>query len=184
MNWKTRLVELEQKKSWDNAILLLQNSISDDSNDKDAYIALSYLLMNLLVEEEYDSQKHDYYAALLKSYFEKSYKKFEHDAEYLFFMARIGYISEWYLNITLEQVRDMDFKALSLDPNNILYRWSYIVLLDDTVAHNKNILIDYALMVLEENSYIKEILLSKGSLGKYIYGIMVKVSQDLKSKLV
>lgn len=41
-----------------------------------AYLSVCYLLMNLLVEEDYENSKHDYYAKLLKHYFDESYFKF------------------------------------------------------------------------------------------------------------
>lgn len=183
MNWKSELINLEQKKNWDTAILLMEQVIADNPHDLTAYIAINYLLMNLIVEEDYDKTKHDHYASLLKHYLTESYAKFSNDPEYLFFTARTAHISEWYFDMTREQVRAMDFKALSLEPNNILYRWVYIVLLDEKLPHNKNILLDYAQMVLAENSPINKTLESKGAIGEYILGIMTSVSRDYIKEL-
>lgn len=178
MNWKSELRRLEQKKDWNSAISFMEKFILDNPNDMNAYIAMNYLLMNLLVEEDHDESRHYYYENLLKHYFKESYAKFSQNAEYLFYTARTAYMSEWYFDMTLEQVREMDFKALSLDPNNILYRWVYIVLLDEKNLYNKTILIDYATIVLDEKSPIKKALESKGAIGEYIFGIMAAISRN------
>lgn len=76
MNWKAQLSKLEQGKNRKSAIALMQETINQNSNSMDAYLSMNYLLMNLLVEEQYDPNDHDYYAGLLKKYFIESYAKF------------------------------------------------------------------------------------------------------------
>ena len=84
----------EQQKEWDTAIQYMESVIDQHPNDMDAYLSINYLLMNLLVEEDYNSEKHDYYAALLKKYFDISYAKFSDNPEYLYYSARIAAMSE------------------------------------------------------------------------------------------
>ena len=68
MNWKEQLSKLEQSKDWKSAIALMQETINQNSSSIDAYLSMNYLLMNLLVEEQYDPNDHNYYAGLLKKY--------------------------------------------------------------------------------------------------------------------
>lgn len=85
MTWQKILRKLEQNKEWDNAIEFMQNVVKENPDNVDVYLRINYLLMNLLVEEDYDRTKHDYYAALLKKYFDESYAKFFLNPEYLYY---------------------------------------------------------------------------------------------------
>lgn len=172
MNWNKPLRELESQKKWDLAIVFMQNIVEQNPESVDGYLSICYLLMNLLVEEEYDVNKHDYYASLLKRYFNESYKKFSNNPEYLYYMARIAYMSEWYLGITLEKANKMLNESLQLDPENIIYLWSYYGSLDISNAQNKKKSFAYAEFILKDDSPIKKILLDKGSLGEYVFDMM------------
>lgn len=125
MNWKKTLISLEKAKAWDEAIEFMQKIISENPDDLDAYIGINYLLMNLLVEEDYDTDKHKYYAKLTKQYFLESYAKFSDNAEYLFYTGLTGCMSEWFFGLEREQVKSMMKKALYLEPENIIYQWIY-----------------------------------------------------------
>lgn len=180
MNWKNQLKTLEQKKDWNAAILFMEQVILENANDMNAYISMNYLLMNLLVEEDYDEAKHDYYVKLLKHYFTQSYAKFSWNAEYLFFTGITSFMSEWYFGIELVDGEAMVRKAMELEPGNILYQWAYYGLLDLLrVPENKKIAASYAKIVLEENSPIKEILKSKGAIGAYLLEIMTSWSKHV-----
>lgn len=178
MNWKEQLVNLEQSKNWKPAIELLQKTINDDTNNIDAYLSMNYLLMNLLVEEDYNSSEHDYYAGLLKKYFLESYSKFSISPEYLFYTGIIAHISEWYFDIDIEEAKAMLKEALHLEPENILYKWGYFTYLDMSSRDNKKQGITYAVEILTENYPVKEMLKSKGTLGKYILEIMEHWSRN------
>lgn len=121
MLWKELLRKMETAKQWDFAIDFMKEVIAKDPNDMDAYMAMNYLLMNLLVEEDYDRSKHDDYAQILKEYFDESYEKYSHNPEYLYYMGRIAYMSEWYFGIEMEDARRMLYEAMHLEPDNILY---------------------------------------------------------------
>ena len=179
MDWKNQLRYLEQKKDWDAAISFMQKVIDENPNDMSAYININYLLMNLLVEEDYNETKHDYYAALLKHYFTESYTKFAENAEYLFFTSRTAFMSEWYFGIELEDAEKMYQKALALEPENLLYQWAYYGSLDRSVSQNIQIILSYARMILEENSPIKKVLESKGAIGEYLLKIMTAWSERI-----
>ncbi|HAR72097.1 MAG TPA: hypothetical protein DCR77_01620 [Flavobacteriaceae bacterium] len=168
MNWKEQLLKFEQSKDWKSAIALMQETINQNSSNVDAYLSMNYLLMNLLVEEQYDPNDHDYYAWLLKKYFIESYAKFSDNPEYLFYIGRIACISEWYFDIEIEEAQSMMKRASELKSDNMLYKWAYYSDLDMRVASNKEKMILYAKQALSEPKVEKE-LRSKGALGKYIW---------------
>lgn len=168
MNWKEQLSKLEQVKDWESAITLMQETINRNSNSIDAYLSMNYLLMNLLVEEQYDLKKHDYYAELLKKYYIESYAKFSNDPEYLFFIGQIACISEWHFDIDIEEAQSMIKKASEIEPYNVLYKWSDYSDLDMRESGNKEKMTLYAKKALSD-SEVKKVLKSKGALGKYLW---------------
>lgn len=99
MNWQEQLKKLENNKQWDEAIILMQDVINNNSHNVDAYIAINFLLMNLLVEGDYDNNKHDMYAKKIKQYFDTSYAQFSQNADYLFCTGITAIMSEWYFDI-------------------------------------------------------------------------------------
>jgi hypothetical protein len=156
----------------------MQDTIRKNDSNVDAYLSMNYLLMNLLVEEHYDPNEHDYYAGLLKKYFIESYAKFFNKPEYLFFIGKIASISEWYFDIELEEVQRMIKKAANLEPENILYQWSNYSDLDMRDSHNKEKIILYAKQALSEPK-VKEELKSKGALGKYLWDSLEYWSKEM-----
>lgn len=46
--WENKLYQLEQERSWDEAISYIQNIIKINSCFVDAYLSLQFLLMSLL----------------------------------------------------------------------------------------------------------------------------------------
>ncbi|HZW61447.1 MAG TPA: hypothetical protein VFF04_04420 [Candidatus Babeliales bacterium] len=179
MNWKEQLKILEQHKEWDLAIDLMKNVITENPNNVDAYLYMNYLLMNLLVEEDHDESKHDYYETLLKHYFEESYTKFSDNAEYLFYTGVTAYMSEWYMGLKDDEPQKMLDKAMLLDPNNLVFKRTYYIFLDLKNPKHINEVYNYANLVLEKNSPIRKALLQKGSLGEYIFGMMEHWSKDI-----
>lgn len=173
IHWKKQLAQFEHNRQWDEAIEFMRKVIAQYPDNLDAYLSINYLIMNLLVEEDdYDQSKHYYYAALLKRYFDESYTKFSENPEYLFFIGKIAVMSEWYFGIEQEEIKQLLDKALILDPNNILYQWTYYMFLDKKDPKSKELRKAYANSIIKNES-IKKLLLSKGSLGKYILELLV-----------
>lgn len=173
MNWKTILIDMEQKKNWDAAISFMQDLIARQPNDMEAYMAMNYLLMNLLIEENHDESKHDHYERLALHYFRESYSKYSDNAEYLFFTGLTAGMSEWYFGIEINLVEQMIKRSMELEPNNDLYQWAYYGWLD--VHQNKNekqLATGYAHKILDKNSFIHKTLENKGALGAYLLEIM------------
>jgi hypothetical protein len=176
MLWQKTIQRLEQNKQWDIAIIFMEQVINENSNDIDAYLSMNYLLMNLLVEEDYDENKHDYYESLIKKYFQESYAKFFNNPEYLFFTAITACMSEWYFGIKEEDIDKMIYKAIGLDPDNILYKWGFFIPLDKSDIANLNEMVFYTKKNLTNNFQIKNLLNLKGSLGKYLLNIISHIS--------
>lgn len=179
MMWKDRLRELEKNKKWDEAIEFMQDIVLKNQNSVDAYLSINYLLMNLVVEEDYNADKVGYYLELLLKYFNESYKKFSDNPEYLFFIARIAFMSVWNFNIECEDAANMLKRALLLDSHNFLYQWSnYSGLSTDNLQDRKKAL-PYAKKVLENEPLLQSMLSSKGSLGEFILGMMINWSKRI-----
>lgn len=171
MDWRTTLAEFEKQREWDKAIELMIDVLASEKNNRDACLATLYLLMNLLVEEEYDRKKHDYYATLLKNYFDESYEQFQHDPAYLYYAGRIACMSEWYFDITIESAEEMLRKATILDPDNLVYQWTRYAN-EYARTHEPARVLEYCGRILEQRSPIATELKTKGALGSYILGMM------------
>lgn len=172
INWQQQLRKLEQCKQWDAALEFMQQIIADNPNSLDAYLSILFLLMNLLVEEDHDETKHNYYESLARKYFKESYAKFSDNPEYLFFTAVTACMSEWYFGIEEKTICAMIEKAIQLEPSNPLYKWGAFICLDksdDSVRHQMDM---YAKNMLAENPNIKKAIKGKGMLGEYLLNIM------------
>ena len=143
--WKEQLAKYEETKDWDAALKLMQKVIEDDSDNIDAYLLTDYLLMNLLVEEEYEFAKTDYYSGLLKRYFNESYVKFSQEPEYLFYTAITASMSEWFMGINDKTVYyakiilNNDLIKLSLCDKGALGRY-VVEMIKATIKYEKYIL--------------------------------------------
>lgn len=144
MNWKEQLKKYEYTKEWKSAIDLMWKTIDDNPQNLDAYLCVNYLLMNLLVEKDYESSERNYYAGLLKKYFLESYSKFSNNPEYLFYTGITAYLSEWYFDIDIEEAKTMIKEASRLEPENVFYKWGYYTYLDMSNESNKQQGINYA----------------------------------------
>lgn len=173
MNWKLLLNDLILKKKWDESIQLMKKVIAENPKDLEAYININYLLMNILVEEEYSAEQQVDYSNSLKKYFLESYSKFSNNPEYLFYTGITAFISEWYLDIDIEDARKMILNAVNIEPENIIYKWGYYTYLDMSNIENNQKSLQYSLIIIDNNNPYKKILESKGPVGKYILNIMI-----------
>jgi tetratricopeptide (TPR) repeat protein len=179
MNWQKKLRHLEQNKQWDEAIEFMQDIIEKNPDNLDVYLSIAYLLMNLIVEEDYDRSKGDYYRYLTKKYYNESYKKFSHDPKYLFYIGRIAVMSEWFFGIDTEDYEKMLRDAARLEPNNLLYQWVNCDSMHKSDLENRKNVRDYAKAVLAPNSPIPKILDIESSLGEYIFEIITSWSKKM-----
>jgi hypothetical protein len=122
MHWKIELRRLELNQEWDCAIELMEKVIKDNPTDVDGYIFIMFLIKNLLIEEDYNRSKRDFYTYTLKQYFDCSYTKFKHNAEYLFCSGWIACMCPWYFGITEEDADKMINQSLEFEPHNLVYK--------------------------------------------------------------
>ncbi len=176
MNWKEQLGKYEQcfgthsELDWNQAILLAQKIIENNPDDTEAYVRVIYALHNILVEEDYPASEHDHIAEMLKQFFDESCQKFSENPEFLFFIGKILYISEWYFGLdddpkALEDrlAFKMQKKAFAKEPENILYEWAYVFSKDE-----KQRAFDLSKQLLYGNTGNLQWLKTKGFPGKYL----------------
>jgi tetratricopeptide (TPR) repeat protein len=168
MDWKRQLRVFELNKQWDQAIEFMQIVIAAHPDDMDAYIYMNFLIMNLLVEEDYDVLKHDYYAELAQKYFDESYAKFSNNAEYLFCTGITAVMSEWYFGIEVEDYQRMLTRAMELEPDNIVYKETYYLKLDQNIPKEHEELLAYAKLILQKNSSLIKEYETRGAIGEYL----------------
>ena len=175
MNWKIKLKELENEKNWTDAIALLQSVILKNPNNLDAYLFINYLLMNILVEEEYDSSKFEYYCELIKSYFKLSYENFFDNPEYLFWTGFTATMSEWFFEIEIEKAELMLLQAYRKEPDNILYIMGFLLQNEMTKIED---IYDFDKQFISKYPVLPEFLQNKGALGEYLYSLILSGSKN------
>lgn len=168
MYWKEHLRKLELNKQWDQAIEFMQMIIEANPDDMDSYIYMNFLLMNLLVEESHNENKHGNYVKLLKKYFKDSYAKFSNNAEYLFCTGVTAVMSEWYMGITAEDYERMLLRAIELDPINLLYKKTYYINLDEHIFNQKIEILNYANLIINNDPVLAKEWAARGALGEYL----------------
>jgi len=179
MTWQRQLRILEQLKEWDIAIELMENTIKENPDSLDAYLSICYLLMNLLVEEDYDITQDSRYEHLAKKYYDQSYEKFSHDPKYLFYIGKIAVMSGWFFGIDTPDYEKMLLDAIRLEPDNMLYMSSYYIMLDRENPENRKKICEYAKAVLAPDSPIPKLLDLESSLGEYLFEILTNWSKDV-----
>jgi tetratricopeptide (TPR) repeat protein len=172
MNWEKELRRLELNKQWDKAIEFMEDTIAHEPDNLDAYLSMAYLLMNLLVEEDFDTTQIDRYIELVKKNYHESYKRFSSDPRYLFCMGSVMAILDWLLDKDTPDCRKMQQDALRLDQNNLLCQWDCYYALDSENPENRKKICEYAKAVLAPDSPILKTLNIESSLGEYLYGLI------------
>ena len=177
--WKAQLSRLSFIGQRDQAIEFMRVIIGTYPNDMDAYIYMNFMLMNLLVNEKFDEDKHDYYASLLKKYFDESYVKFLNNAEYLFCTGVTAIMDEEYLGLEVEDVHKMLAQSIKLEPDNILYKSADYLYLNRKISNHDLTAIEYAQQVLQMGSNIRNKLLWYSDFYEYLSEEIIKWAKDV-----
>lgn len=178
MNWREELEALERDKRWGDAMALMEKISGEPPPDAEAYVRAIYLLLNLLLEEDYDAHDlaHDDLAARLQRYFDHSYGMFNDNPEYLFFIGYFMGLAEWYFGQdTLELSHRMLRKATEIAPDNVLYDWAYKFVSGDGAA-------DRLAGRLTSNAEVMKWLESKGAPGAYMINVIRACSENRVDK--
>ena len=173
MNYQKKLLNLEHKKLWDTAIKYLTNELDKERSNEDLYLSLNYLLMNILVEEEYTDEQHDRYATLLAHYFQEGMQKFSDSTSYNYYSAIIAAMSPWYVDLTQDDVTHMIQQAIEDDPDNSLYQNHLYADIDIGSQKQRKEAIACSKKIFSPKSSALQELSTKGALGEYIQKILV-----------
>ena len=165
---KNALINIDHEQDIDK---LVDSFEIAQEKDLDAYLRISFLLLDFLVNSQYTEKEHNYYAGVLKKYFLESYQKYLHCPEYLFYIGFISSMAEWYFDMNIEEVRYMIKEAEQLEPQNILYKWGYYFIIDQRNEINTILKHQLSKQILENKSLIKGIR-RKGLLGMYLEGMI------------
>lgn len=146
-----------------------EKAIQQNPNNPTAYIEIIYRLHAMLCNDDYDGQiiTHNYLATLLKHYFDLSSLLFSESTEYLFFIGKIMHREGWYFGQnTSELALEMQKKAVHKEPENSLYKWSYLSSLPAFHQNERQII---ELTYLSYTSYeLLEWLQTKGVAGETV----------------
>jgi hypothetical protein len=184
MNWKEQVSILEKNEDFDVAIFFMEKVIKENPDNVDAYIFILFRLMYTIVEhgcyfsnislsevrgvkKQYYDAKEDHYELLAKKYFQECIEKFSDNAEFLYYVGFTAAMSEWYFGISMDDYRAMLDRAMLLEPNNLIYQHTYYIRLDEGIESNRQEAQDYARIILQNNSSIKEPLTQKGAVGEH-----------------
>ena len=163
MDWQ-QLEILERNKAWPDAVGFVKDAIAANPQDAEGYVRAIYLLLNLVLEEDYAGcgLNHDDLADMLKNYFDSSYERFSDNGEYLFFVGYFMGLAEWYFGQEdLDLSRQMLKRAVQIEPQNRLYEWALRFVTADEAAN------DLSRQLLSDERTMKW-LESKGGPGAYM----------------
>jgi len=177
MDLKNELLLIEKKNDWEGAIQLLDNG---NDHELDIHLRVMFLLIDFLVEGQNTKKEQDYAAIKLIEFFEKSTRKFQKKAEFLFFTGIMAYMGEWYFGMdSVDPAAAMLKGAMDIDSNNTLYKWGYYSRIDQRLEENTDLKIQLSeKLMFKENSRI-DFLKRKGLLGKYVLGTLQGSYEDL-----
>ncbi|UGU17905.1 hypothetical protein LS482_08495 [Sinomicrobium kalidii] len=179
MYWENNMTLIEQMNDWKSAIQLASNI---NENEPSVYLRAMFLLLDLLVEGQYSQEEHDLAAEKLKEIFDKSNQKFSNNAEFLFFSGIMAYVGEWYFGMeSVDPATSMLENAMSIEPNNTLYKWGYYSRIDQRPEKNTDLKLQLSEQLLFNEVSKLDWLKSKGLLGKYVLGTLEGTYEDLKA---
>jgi|GEM_PF-4705993 len=191
MNWKEPLHKLEYEEAFDIAIFFMQTVIEKKPSDRDAYLALIYLLADTMIEphswelqtlpdqikKDYYRSKESEYETLAKKYFALSYFKFMKDPEYLFIVGHAFIACPWIVGLG-DNYPEITFKkAHELDPDNPIYlgdHYNNIYQQDPTNLE----LIKWAKLMHSTNSPL-DAWQGKGRVWDYTAGMLRRLSRRI-----
>jgi tetratricopeptide (TPR) repeat protein len=182
MNLEKEISAIEHTNDWKAGIQLVGRV---KGTEPQIYLRVMFLLLDLLVEGKYSQDEHDFAAMNLKDIFDRSAKKFSENSEFLFFAGVMAYIAEWYFGMdNVAQATAMLEKAMTMDPNNLLYKWGYYSRVDQRAEQNTDLKLQLSEKLLFRETATLNWLKSRGLLGKYVLGTIEGTYDRLLAKKV
>ncbi len=176
-NWKETLLDLRNNNKWDHAISYMISAVQNDSNDIDRWLFAQETIITTLLDQEYDESFFYTYARIALHLFKESYKRFNQNAEYLFFSGYILYRVTWFVGITNKETNDWRKSAYSLEPDNTIYAWYYYVYCSEKDAIQLITLKKYIDSLSFEHIAAKQLLDNKKYIGERIWNNLLYSSQ-------
>ena len=173
---ENEIINIEYERNLDKAIEYIENNHKRDLDD---YLQIIFLLTDFVSNGQYSEDKHNYYAGLLKKYFIESYCKYSYNSEYLFYVAFIASMSEWYFEIEMKEIESMLAEAARLEPENLLYKWGFYSISDQQSNINTEDKYSLSKQILEDNILVEKIE-QKGLLGEYLKGFILSIYESTK----
>lgn len=132
MSWKDDLLELKRQERWMDIIVSCEQQIQKDCHSANSYIQTIYLTHDILLEETPTPLEAQEAQRLLILTFLDGQQRHMDNAEYLFFVGSLVPIAEWLFGLkegpkpVEERIGyKMVRKAAQIEPDNLLYRWSF-----------------------------------------------------------
>lgn len=167
-DWKLEIIALIEDKKWQKLIDILQSNVTSSGNSLDVILNLDYVLIHILVEEDYNDYEEKVFTDLLRNTFTESYSKYSENDDYLFFTGITCHISEWYFDIDISQAKTMIEKAYKNNPDSMLFEWGYYAY----VQNEKSEKVIQCSRDIIKDSYAMTFLKDKSILGEYIMDII------------
>jgi hypothetical protein len=180
MNWQHQFEDCERNRDWKNTTAFIDEILSEQAGNPEAWVRALYLLHNILLEEHPEKAGLDRKLLEMKllTYFNDSRVRFTNNAEYLFFMGVIGRIAEWYWGEkNIDFAKAMSLKAHQLEPANKLFEWGALSPLRNKKDCERCVFLAKSILA---GSLEKEWLESKGFPGRYILEIQLLGSAKMR----
>ena len=183
VKWREEFSYLKDRKSWDEVFNFLEKTSAENPDDVEVYIETICFLSDLLLEDrginfELEADK---IAKTLKDIFDKSYKRFSENAEYLFFVGHFMALSDWLFGDDISEIsHQMQKKAAELEPENILYKWGSKIAINPALSGNRVSEASLAKQVLSDSEKMNW-LKSKGMAGEWMIDILKSSSKSMSS---
>lgn len=168
---------IEQTGDWKSAICFLER---DDAHDLRAYLRMTFVLLDFIVDGQYTEDEADTVAAKIKYFFDRANLKYSENPEFLFFSGKMICIAEWYFGIDdIDQAISMIKKAKDSDPDNILYEWGYYSTIDQRPEINTAIKLKLSHKLMNTRLAIED-LKGLGMLGAYLFEMLEYTNEELQ----
>ena len=181
MNIQDEISSIEQNRDWKSAAILADEI---NVNSPEEYLRIIFVLLDFVVDGQYTREEHDYAADKIINLYNKGDKLFANTPEFLFFAGIMIYIGEWYFGMNdVENGATMLKKAMTIEPQNVLYRWGYYSRIDQRPQKNTDLKLSLCKELFNQKSTLKW-LKNKGLLGEYVIGTLEDNYRDLTAQKI
>ncbi|MCM1501399.1 MAG: hypothetical protein NC115_01875 [Bacteroidales bacterium] len=167
MNWKEELQNYIDNKDWDSAMAMMPDVLVRENYSIDAYLNYTYLLQMVVGYSDKDIDERDRIGDMIYPIFVEAMERYSDNAEYLFWQGLMADWTEWHFKMDTPDVVDMMMKAHMMEPDNKLYGWAVFSLPENSHDYLSND--SFSQEILKDKELVN-IILSKGPVGKHIYG--------------